>query len=49
MSMDYDYIKNLKNDLDIRKIGFGVLDSYIVTSSNENKHMKLIICEAKVR
>ena len=48
MSMDYDYIKDLKNDLDIWKIGFGVV-SWIVTGSNENQHMKLIICDAKVR
>jgi len=49
MSRDYDYIKDLKSDLDIWKIVFGVLDSWIVTSSNENQHMKLIICDAKVR
>ena len=49
MSSDYDYIKDLKNDLDIWKIGFGVLDSWIVTDSNENQHMKLIICDANVR
>ena len=49
MSRDYDYIKDLKNDLDIWKIGFGLLDSWIVTGSNENQHMKLIICDAKVR
>ncbi|KEH39661.1 hypothetical protein MTR_2g105310 [Medicago truncatula] len=47
MSRDYDYIKDLKNDLDIWKIEFGVLDSWIVTDSNENQHMKLIICDAK--
>ena len=41
MSRDYDYIK----DLDIRKIGFKVLDSWIVTGSNENQHMELVkIC-----
>ena len=49
MSRDYDYIKDLKNDLDIWKIGFGVLDSWIVTGSNENQHMKLNFCYAKVR
>ena len=49
MSRDYDYIKDLKNDLDIWKIGFGVLDSWIMSGSNENQHMKLIICDAKVR
>ena len=49
MSRDYDYIKDLKSDLDIWKIVFGVLDSWIVTSSNESQHMKLIICDAKVR
>ena len=37
MSRDYDYIKDLKNDLDIWKIGFGVLDYWIVTGSNENQ------------
>jgi len=49
MSRDYDYINDLKSDLDIWKIVFGVLDSWIVTSSNESQHMKLIICDAKVR
>ena len=49
MSRDYDYIKDVKNDLEIWKIGFGVLDSWIVTGSNENQHMKLIFCDAKVR
>jgi len=49
MSRDYDYINDLKNDLDIWKIGFIVLDSWIVTGSNENQYMKLIICDAKVR
>jgi len=49
MSRDYDHIKDLKSDLDIWKIGFGVLDSWIVTGINENQHMKLIICDAKVR
>jgi len=43
MSRDYDNINDLKNDLDNWKIGFGVLDSWIVTGSNENQHMKLII------
>jgi len=38
MSRDYDYIKDLKNDLDIWKIIFGVLDSWIVTGCNENQH-----------
>ncbi|KEH36178.1 hypothetical protein MTR_3g112110 [Medicago truncatula] len=47
MSRDYDYIKDLKNDLDIWKIGFGVLDSWIVTGSNENQHLKLIVCDAE--
>jgi len=32
MSKDYDYIKDLKNDLDIWKIRFGVLDSWIWSS-----------------
>jgi len=49
MSRDYDYIKYIKNDLDIWKIGFGVLDSWIVTDSNENQHIKIIICDANVR
>jgi hypothetical protein len=49
MSRDYDYINDLKKDLDIWQIGFRVLDSWIVTSSNENQHMELIICDAKVR
>jgi len=49
MSRDYYYIKDLNNDLDIWKIRFGVLDSWIVTGSNENQHMKLIICDVKVR
>jgi len=49
MSRYYDYSKDLKKDLDIWKIGFGVLDSWIVIGSNENQHMKLIICDTKVR
>jgi len=49
MSRDYDYIKDLKNDLNIWKIGFGVLDFWIVTGSNENQYMKLIIYDANVR
>jgi len=48
MSRDYDYIKDLKKDLDIWKIGFGVLDFWIVTGSKENQHIELIICDAKV-
>jgi len=36
MSRDYDYIMDLENGLDIWKIGFGVLDSWIVTGSKEN-------------
>jgi len=43
MSRDYDNINDLKNDLDNWKIEFGVLDSWIVTGSNENQHMKLVI------
>jgi len=49
ISRDYDYIKDLKMDLDIWKIEFRVLDSWIVTGNNENQHMKLSICDAKVR
>jgi hypothetical protein len=49
MSRVYDYIKDLKNDLDIWKIGFRLLDSRIATGSNENQLMKLIIFYAKVR
>jgi len=49
MSRDYDYIKDLKKDLDIWKIGFRVLDSWIVNGSNGNQHMNLIICDANVR
>ena len=49
MSRDYDYIKDIKNDLDNWKIGFGMLDSWIVTGSYKNQHMKLIVCDAKVR
>ena len=49
MARDYDYIKDLKNDLGIWKIGFGVPDSWIVTGSNENQHMKHIIYVANVR
>jgi len=37
MSRDYDYIKDLKQDLDIWKIGFRVLDYWIVTGGNENR------------
>jgi len=49
ISRDYYYIKNLKKDLDIWKIGFRVLDSWIVIGSNENQHMELGIYDAKVR
>jgi len=49
MPMHYDYIKDLKKDLDIWKIGFGVLDSWIVIGSNVNQHTELIISDAKVR
>lgn len=49
MSRDYDFIKDLKKDLNVWKIGFRVLDSCIVTASNGSKHMELIIGDAKVR
>ncbi|KEH17502.1 hypothetical protein MTR_0010s0110 [Medicago truncatula] len=48
-SRDYDYIKDLKNDLDIWKIGFGVLDSWIgdrvhaITRYRELEHWKTLI------
>jgi len=45
MSRDYDYIKDLKKNLDIWKIGFRVIDSWIVIGSNENQHMELIIVD----
>jgi hypothetical protein len=46
----YFYIElSMSRDLDIWKIIFGVFDSWIVIGSNENKHMELIICDAKVR
>jgi len=48
MSRDFNYIKGLKKDLDIWKIGFRVLDSWIITASNGNQHMELIIGDAKV-
>ena len=48
MSRNYDYIKDHKKDLDILKIVFRVLDSWIVTGRNQNQHMELIICDAKV-
>lgn len=47
MSRDFDYIKDLKKDLHICKIGFRVLDSWSVTASNGNQHMELIIGDAK--
>lgn len=49
MSRGYDCIKDLKKDLDVWKIGFRVLDSWIVTASNGNRHMELIIGDSKVR
>ncbi|KEH17528.1 transmembrane protein, putative [Medicago truncatula] len=48
MSRVYDYIKDLKNNLDIYKIGFRVLDSWNVGASNGNQHMEFIIGDAKV-
>jgi len=45
MPRGYDYIKDLKNNLDIWKIGYRVIDSWIVTGSNENQHMELIIAD----
>lgn len=47
MSRGYDCIKDLKKDLDVWKIGFRVLDSWIVTASNGNRHMELIIGDSK--
>jgi len=49
MSRDFDCIKDLKKDLDVWKIPFRVLDSWIVTASNGNRHMELIIGDMKVR
>jgi len=49
MSRDYNYIKDLKKDFEHLENRFRVLDSWIVSGSNENKHMELIICDAKVR
>jgi hypothetical protein len=49
MSRDFDCIKDLKKDLDVWKICFRVLDSWIVTASNGNQHMEVIIGDAKVR
>jgi hypothetical protein len=49
MSRDFDCIKDLKKDLDVWKIPFRVLDSWIVTASNGNRHMELIIGDVKVR
>jgi len=45
MSRDYDNIEDLKKNLDIWKIGFRVIDSWIVISSNENQDMELIIAD----
>lgn len=49
MSRDFDCIKDLKKDLNVWKIPFRVLDSWIVTASNGNRHMELIIGDTKVR
>jgi hypothetical protein len=49
MSRGFDCFSDLKKDVDVWKIGFRVLDSWIVTASNGNKHMELIIGDANVR
>ena len=49
MSRDFDCIKDLKKDLHVWKHPFRVLDSWIVTASNGNRHMELIIGDTKVR
>jgi hypothetical protein len=49
MSRGFDCSSDLKKDVDVWKIGFRVLDSWIVTASNGNQHMELIIGDAKVR
>lgn len=49
MSRDFGCIKDLKKDLDVWKIAFRVLDLWIVTASNGNQHLELIIEDAKVR
>jgi hypothetical protein len=48
MSRGYNYIKHLKKNLDVYKIGFRVLDSWNVSASNGNQHMEFIIGDAKV-
>jgi hypothetical protein len=48
MSRGYNYIKDLKKNLDVYKIGFRVLDSWNVSASNGNQHMEFIIGDAKV-
>jgi hypothetical protein len=49
MSRGFGFIKDLKKDVDVCKIGIRVLDLWTVTASNGRQHLELIIGDAKVR
>ena len=48
MSKGFNFIKDLKKDVDFCKVGFRVLDLWTVTASNGRQHLELIIGDAKV-
>jgi len=48
MSRGFSFIKDLSKDVDVCKIGFRVLDLWIVTARNGRQHLELIIGDAKV-
>jgi len=49
MSRGFGFIKDLKKDVDVCKVGFRVLDLWTVTASNGRQHLELIIGDGKVR
>ena len=48
MSRGFGFIKDLKKNVDVCKVGFRVLDLWTVIASNGRQHLKLIIGDAKV-
>ena len=49
MSRGFGFIKDLKKDVDVCKVGFRVLDVWTVTASSVRQHLELIIGDGKVR
>ncbi|XP_039683782.1 replication protein A 70 kDa DNA-binding subunit A-like [Medicago truncatula] len=47
MSREFGFIKDLKKDVNVCKVGFRVLDLWTVTASNGRQHLELIICDGK--